>query len=130
MEVVAGNERLVGHGAVEQSASRRLGKHRIRIDLPCQFGCFANRAGMFVVSLSTSNCSLPETTTNAVWPAYGLVLRSSGCRNNLSIPLVLFHLVLQEWKHRLQSFGQAMPVFGESGEMPGSIQNLNSALGT
>src|SRR6266481_1915790 len=32
-KMVAGNDRLVGHRAVEQSAPRRLGNHRVSIDL-------------------------------------------------------------------------------------------------
>src|SRR6266446_2542649 len=37
-------------------------------------------------------------------------------RNNLRIPLVLFQLVLQQWEHRLKSFGQAMLPFRELDE--------------
>src|SRR5712672_642509 len=37
-------------------------------------------------------------------------------RNNFGIPLVLFPLVFQEWKHRLQSFGWAMLLLRKRGE--------------
>src|SRR5229473_1282541 len=36
--------------------------------------------------------------------------------NDFGVPLVLFQLVFQEWKHRLKSLGQAMLLFRELGK--------------
>src|ERR1700730_11865964 len=70
-EVVAGDERLVGHGTVEQSAPRRLRKHRVSIDCAVA-GWVLREQGRYVRRVAQHHQLLPARPDNERSVARGM----------------------------------------------------------